>query len=198
VRPQIYNKPFPYSEKLGLRTKKVKTYYEVCKSDRPLFGGGNKSKILEQPQVLGQKFKIPSSVLAKGTVCVIDLNSNSLWHPNSWKPNSNLEYRRSLHPLDKAILPFHVDFIMKACQVESNTAVAFSKKVPDAMITSTHLRNLVSHGTPINDEIIFLFLETLWKNFDLAFLSPQFLTILQRDSWNKSIRLFSQTNRNRQ
>ena len=105
----------------------------------------------------------------------------------SWQPNVNLPYGRSSHPLDVALTTFHIDLIRQYSQQPAETAIAYSKQKPSVVISAGDLQNLLSHGQPINDDTIYLFLELYCTYFDYTFLTEKFTTIIQRDGWNTII-----------
>jgi hypothetical protein len=61
--------------------------------------------------------------------------------------------------------------------------IVYSKNKTNTVITAQDLRNLLSHGQPTNDEIIYLFLEIYCSFFDYTFLTEKFTELLHRNGW---------------
>jgi hypothetical protein len=112
-----------------------------------------------------------------------------------WLPSIQLQHRRSSHPLDIGISSYKLNLVKQYCNLQQNTIIAYSKLRPRVMISTANLRQLISHGQPINDEIIYLFLEIYCSFFDYTFLTEKFLTLLKRNGWSHTQRYFADTTR---
>jgi hypothetical protein len=65
--------------------------------------------------------------------------------------------------------------------------IAYSKRRPNIIITTADLRNLISHGEPINDEVMYLFLEIFCSLFNYTFITEKLTTLLHRNGWSTII-----------
>jgi hypothetical protein len=168
-----------------------------CKiSNTPRIGGGPEDCTIQT--TVSRKIIYAQNVKLKGPAWVADISSATCMQSTQWRPNHHLNFQRSQHPLDLLITPFHTELIIKTCQLPADIAILYSDDKPEATVTSRQLRNLITHGTPISDAILFLFLEIFCEFFDFSSLPSKFLDFLRRDGWANTTRLFAQDRRNKQ
>jgi hypothetical protein len=101
-----------------------------------------------------------------------------------WRPKE-LEYRRTDHPLDKSCSQADLSFIRKICNLPPQSIVVSltGKDQENALVRDFH--SLLGPDSPINQQIIHLFLHQLSKQFQTAFLESGFFSLLRDNGWNR-------------
>jgi hypothetical protein len=75
-----------------------------------------------------------------------------------WRPSTLLPLRRSSHPLDTACTAQELVSLMRYCSREATPTFVRHHIKEDVHVTTTDLRDLLSHTRPIADEAITLYL----------------------------------------
>jgi hypothetical protein len=129
------------------------------------------------------------------TVAIISLPTYQNAH--KWTPTTQLSTTTCKHPLSDLLTADCLQQIIHHCQSAPHLVCSYSALRPITAVTTTWLRHLITHGSPINDETISLFLEVLCTRADMCFLNPQFIPLLLRDGWNQTSKYFVHHNKPR-
>jgi len=109
-----------------------------------------------------------------------------------WKPPYTLSYRRSAHPFKLAISQSSQEAIQKLAQDHPASILLCHTYYPNITLTSQCFRDLLTHNSLKGDNGIVLFLEIFCTYHSITYLSPYFLTVLQRDnSWASVTKWFA-------
>ncbi len=158
--------------------------------------GGGSSRTTSNGNTITQHLLLPTHSSIRGPLRIDNLPPHPIKH--SWQPSVQLYYKRSNHPLDIGLSTHHTSIITQYCQLPSEMILASSIVKPTVVLTSHDLRNLLTHGQPTNDNTIYLFLEIFCSFFNYTFLTEKFLTLLNREGWQKIRRYFSNAKKSKE
>jgi hypothetical protein len=108
-----------------------------------------------------------------------------------WRPSALLSLRRSSHPLDTACTAQELATLMRYCSREATTTFVRHHIKEDVHVTTTDLRDLLSHTRPIADETITLYLELLATQYNITYLATNTLPKLWSEGWATVQRSFA-------
>jgi hypothetical protein len=134
----------------------------------------------------------PNAFFTRGPIQTVDLKSLTKTVRSSWRPRHYLTYNRSSHPFYNAVSQCLKYVIMQSCQLPSSLVIANSMEKLETILTVYQLRDLISHGSAVNDAVLFLYLEIFCRFFNFTFLAKQFLHFLKHDGWGRCTRFFTQ------
>jgi hypothetical protein len=120
-----------------------------------LYGGGISELILTDDETV-QRPTLPMTTLPDTgvvKVAVLDLEETS------WTPPTLPGATISNHPLELALSTEGLQRVKDYCRQPPDNIIVLSTAAPDVHIQTHHMQSLISHGKPINDEIVALFLE---------------------------------------
>lgn len=117
----------------------------------------------------------PNAFFTRGPIQTVDLKSLTKTVRSSWRPRHYLTYNRSSHPFYNAVSQCLKYVIMQSCQLPSSMVIANSMEKLETILTVYQLRDLISHGSAVNDAVLFLYLEIFCRFFNFTFLAKQFL-----------------------
>lgn len=159
-----------------------------------IIGGGltcHTSDNVKSTQILS----FPNHSTLKGPIRVANLPV----HPYrfQWQPPATLYYRRSLHPLDVGLSHHHASLIRQYSQFPPDAVLAYSEIRSTVTLTTQELQNLLTHGEPTSDNVLYLFLEIFCSFFNYTFMTEKFFTLLKRNGWSSIRRYFSDNKRSK-
>ncbi len=157
--------------------------------------GGGYVDLSKEDSLTMQQLLFPNSTTSRGTIIVCNLLPQKC--SSYWQPFNKLPCKRPYHSLDIGVSPNYISWITQYCQFPINAVLAFSTERPDVVLTTQDLHNLISHGQPTNDSIIYLFLEIFCSFFNYTFPTEKFFNLLERDGWSQIRRYFSDNKRSR-
>jgi hypothetical protein len=172
IIPNIYE--FAHSSHYHLKKMTFNKKQESENMTGTLYGGGSESRAPIEPS---QKPPQPTSYLpSTGVVKVAVLQPvNTTWNPPEL-PQST----KSDHPLEATLNIEGLQRIKNYCRQPSHSIIVQSSANPKVFIQTFQLQNLISHGKPINDEVVALFLEIVCSFNNHAFLCPQIIPLIRR------------------
>jgi len=123
----------------------------------------------------------PAHTRQVGTLSV----TTNLTQKNAWRPPRHLPIRRSDQPLERVLNHQMALVIVAATRQSPNNVILYPTNNRIQNITTTHLRQLLTHGSMTTDSILNTFLEVLSAPYNLKYLNSFFYHILKRDKhWN--------------
>jgi hypothetical protein len=160
------------------------------------YGGGQETQNMMQSTNTGNQnthkisFAPQWTTIAEGNV--IDINQLAFEAPNfCWNPPIQLPYKNLPHPLADTIDDKLLQQLQQACQHTNDIALLRSNRSPSIAISSDDLRDLISHGSPINDQVITLYLELISTTYDMPHLSTFFFDKLTTNGWTRVQNFFA-------
>jgi hypothetical protein len=122
------------------------------------------------------------SSTSKGPILTIHLFSSSgVW---SWLPSINLPISRSSHPLDAACTSSSLSRIIALCSGNPRDNSSFVLQA-HRKLTVEEMRDLISHDSPVNQQILNLYLHLLSNQYDATFLDTGFFSLLKDHGWSR-------------
>jgi hypothetical protein len=100
-----------------------------------------------------------------------------------WRPQKTFPVNRSTHPLDLACTREILHNIHQRCLQEGRSIVARLPWHQLLVITSSDLRMLLSHSSPISDSIMTYYLEKFTQHYGITYLATSFLYTLRSQGW---------------
>jgi hypothetical protein len=110
---------------------------------------------------------------------------------NSWSPPHLPLVSALTHPILDLLDSTHLQNIKDYCTQPSDNIIVYSAKHPEVYIQTYHLREVISHGKSINDEVFALFLEISCSANNHAFLCPQFIPLLKSNGLDTTTQYFA-------
>jgi len=129
-------------------------------------------------------------------VRVLTFPSQNFYTP--WKPPIELPYRRSDHPFDISCTGDGLQSLLKFSSMPPSRTVAYLSISTSDNLTVNDLRNLLTHDSPINQQVINLYLQVLGNQFSIKCLDTAFSPTLQREGWAAVTRWFKNHRTTRQ
>ncbi len=152
-----------------------------------LFGGGTCELTLTGDEI-AQRPTLPKSTLPNtGVVKIAVLEPTN----TSWTPPTLPIVTISNHPLELLLSTEGLQRVKDYCHRPSDNIIALSTAAPDVYIQTPHMQSLISHGKPINDEVVAILLEIVCSYNNHAFLCPQVLPLLKLHGWSAITRYFA-------
>ncbi len=108
-----------------------------------------------------------------------------------WRPTACLTVQRSSHPLDRACTQQNLATLAAYCSRSATITFVQHHTNQEMHVTTTDLRDLLSHSKPIADETITLYLELLTRQYNLAYMATNIIPKLQSDGWGAIQRYFA-------
>jgi hypothetical protein len=157
-----------------------------------LLGGGINQDTSSAQTIQSTQFIYPIRTQQNGplSIAIPTMIYNHHFTPQ-WTPPSKLDTLVSDHPLSNLLTKTNLRQIILYCQETPQLTCAYSTLSPIIAVTTEMFRHLITHGSPIHDNVISLFLEALCTRFDMCFLAPQFLPLLLREGWSRTSRYFA-------
>lgn len=118
---------------------------------------------------------------------------NHLTNQQTWTTEYMIPYRHTPHPLLDHIDCKALLLIKQTCQNACDGPLFKGTTMQNLIIDSQHIRELISHGTPINDQIITLYLEMIGTKYNVTRLSTAFFPRLIEQGWQNVQQFFAQT-----
>jgi hypothetical protein len=118
---------------------------------------------------------------------------NHLTNQQTWTTEYMIPYRHTPHPLLDHIDCNALLLIKQTCQNSCDGPLFKGTTMQHLIIDSQHIRELISHGTPINDQIITLYLEMIGTKYNVTRLSTAFFPRLIEQGWQNVQQFFAQT-----
>jgi hypothetical protein len=109
----------------------------------------------------------------------------------NWRPQAQLSYERSSHPLDVACTSQHLELLAQYCSRTPTARFVQHVTKSEMHVTTSDLRDLLSHSKPIADETITLYLELLTTQYNIAFLTTNTIPKLKSEGWSTVQRHFA-------
>jgi len=109
----------------------------------------------------------------------------------NWRPSAQLPYGRSNHSLDTACTQQSLTTLVQYCNRLATVIFVQHHIKKEMHITTTDLRDLLSHSKPIADETIKLYLELLTTQYDITYLATNTIPKLQGEGWTTVQRSFA-------
>lgn len=108
-----------------------------------------------------------------------------------WRPTACLTVQRSSHPFDRACTQQNLATLAAYCSRSATITFVQHHTNQEMHVTTTDLRDLLSHSKPIADETITLYLELLTRQYNLAYMATNIIPKLQSDGWGAIQRYFA-------
>jgi len=103
---------------------------------------------------------------------------------DNWRPQAQLSYERSNHPLDLACTRQHLGLIVQYCNRTPTVRFVQHATKGEMHVTTTGLRDLLSHHKPIVDDTVTLYLELLTTQYNITFLATNTIPKLRVEGWS--------------
>jgi hypothetical protein len=100
-----------------------------------------------------------------------------------WRPPIELPYNRSDHPIDTSCLGDGLQSLLKFSSMPPSWTIAYLSTSTSDNLTVNDLQNLLTHDSPINQQVINLYLQVLGNQFSIKCLETAFFPTLQREGW---------------
>jgi hypothetical protein len=120
-----------------------------------LYGGGTCELILTGDEIAQRPMLLTSTLPDTGVVKIAVLEPAD----TSWTPPTLPIVTISNHPLELLLSTKGLKRVKDYCRQPSDNIIVLSTAAPDVYIQTHHMQSLISHGQPINDEVVVLFLE---------------------------------------
>jgi Ulp1 family protease len=85
--------------------------------------------------------------------------------------------------MDRACSATALQLLPYYCNKAPNTTFAKHAKKQDIVMTTKDLQELLTHSSPVNDEMINLYLELLCTQYNLTYLCTDVIPALCREGW---------------
>jgi hypothetical protein len=127
----------------------------------------------------------------QGPVSIVQASTSE----NQWCP-SFLPFLRHNHPIKNLISDSSRAKIILCCQQPLDNSLVHITGSRLTSVTTRLLRELISHGQMVKDDVLNVFLEILTTKYQIHYLSTFFIHILQRDKkWDNAKRWFNDPDR---
>jgi hypothetical protein len=110
------------------------------------------------------------------------LQSQKCTGSSPWNPKT-LSYSRSNHPLDRICTDEDLTLIRTVCQLPPTTSVVSQRGKPQNNITVQELRSILHPESPVNQQILNLYLHLFSTQFNTEFLDSCFFSLLRDNGW---------------
>jgi Ulp1 family protease len=120
----------------------------------------------------------------------LSLEMENLLPSDLWSPSPTLPYLRSSHPFDIACSLDDLSRLSQLASLPISTVISFVRSQPSENIRVQDLRCLLSPQSPINQQVINLYVTLLCHQCSLKCLDSTFYTILKENDWNHVSRWF--------
>jgi hypothetical protein len=111
--------------------------------------------------------------------------SSTMQDRRQWQPRTNLPTRLGTHTLELSLPNSYQALIKTATSQDPNRVLLYWTNQPAQHITSTNLRELISHGSMTSHCVLNTFLEVLCHDNPISYLSTFFISILhQNNDWS--------------
>jgi hypothetical protein len=152
-----------------------------------LSGGGSSHQV----KILQDKPTYYHSYTQKGPVSIAQASTSA----NQWCPPF-LPVLRHNHPIENLISDSSREKINLCCQQPLDKSLVHITGSRLTSVTTRLLRELISHGQMVQDNVLNVFLEILTTEYQINYLSTFFIHILQRDrKWDNAKRWFNDSDR---
>jgi hypothetical protein len=111
--------------------------------------------------------------------------------PTIWRPSAQLSVRRSSHLLDRVCTSQNLVALKNYCNRDATITIVWHHFKEEIHVTTTDLRDLLSHTRPIADETITLYLELLTTQYDITNLATNTIPKLHSEGWEAVQRSFA-------
>jgi Ulp1 family protease len=104
--------------------------------------------------------------------------------PTSWHPPVTLPMLRSSHPLDIVCTQSDLSKLSSICSHNLSTIILHLANCISDQLTVREMRALVSHDSPVNQQIINLYLQLLSHQLGTTVLDTGFFSLLKDHGWS--------------
>jgi len=118
----------------------------------------------------------------------------------TWAPPSKIDTESQdmpLHPFQSLVRINYLDTIVQYCQGPHTSVILRMYLKPHIHLTTKDLRDIISHNSPINHELLILGLEVICTNYNSSYLDPSFMPTLQIQGWSSVAYRFHPSKSNR-
>jgi len=151
-----------------------------------LKGGGPKHTTAEQTDLTRTSSHdiTPYQGLDKRTpnsppICLTRPVSTLKWTPKPFIPVDN----RPMHPFSQLVNNLGTSIIKAFSKGSQSNIIAHLQRMPNICVMVGDFQELISHGPPINHELLTLSLEVICSQHGTKYLEPAFFTMLRSQGW---------------